>query len=156
VLNTDAEGRLVLADGLTYARQLGATHLINAATLTGAVGIALGTVNAGIFSNDDATYAAFMKGLEVSGERFWRLPLEDEYKDQIKSSIADIMNVGLTRYGGAINAAMFLKEFAEETPWIHLDIAALAWSDEQKTWLAKGPTGVAVRSIVEWVRSYGG
>jgi leucyl aminopeptidase len=155
VLNTDAEGRLVLADGLTYAKQLGATHLINAATLTGAVGIALGTINAGIFSNDDATYAQFVKGLQISGERFWRLPIEDEYRDQIKSSIADIMNVGLTRYGGAINAAMFLKEFAEETPWIHLDIAALAWSDEQKAWQAKGPTGVAVRSIVEWVRSYG-
>jgi len=156
VLNTDAEGRLVLADGLTYAKQLGATHLVDAATLTGAVGIALGTVNGGAFANDDETYSKFVKGLEISGEKFWRLPLEDDYKDQIKSSIADIMNVGKTRYGGAINGAMFLKEFAEETPWIHLDIAAVAWSDEQKAWLASGPTGVAVRSILEWVRSYSG
>jgi leucyl aminopeptidase len=154
VLNTDAEGRLVLADGITYAKQLGATHLIDAATLTGAVGIALGKVNAGVFSNDEDTYAKFAKSLELSGERFWRLPVEDDYRDQIKSDIADIMNVGLTRYGGAINAAMFLKEFAEDTPWVHLDIAAMAWSDDQKPWLAKGPTGVAVRSILEWARSY--
>jgi leucyl aminopeptidase len=154
VMNTDAEGRLVLADGITYAKQLGATHLIDAATLTGAVGIALGQINGGAFSNDDDTYAKFVNALEVSGERFWRLPVEDDYRDQIKSTIADIMNTGKTRHGGAINGAMFLKEFAEDTPWIHLDIAAVAWSDEQKPWLAAGPTGVAVRSILEWVRSY--
>jgi leucyl aminopeptidase len=154
VINTDAEGRLVLADGLHYAKELGATHLIDAATLTGAVAIALGQINAGAFSNDDETYNRFVKGLEISGEKFWRLPVEDEYRDQIKSSIADIQNTGLTRYGGAINAAMFLKEFVGDTPWIHLDIAGLAWQDSEKPWLAKGPTGVAVRSIVEWVRSF--
>ena len=154
IINTDAEGRLVLADGLSYARQLGATHLIDAATLTGAVVVALGVQNAGVFSNDDASYEKFAQALEISGERFWRLPVEDEYRDQIKSNIADIMNTGGTRYGGAISAAMFLKEFAEETPWIHLDIAGVAWIDEGKPWLAKGPTGVAVRSILEWVRSY--
>ena len=155
VINTDAEGRLVLADGLYYARQLGATHLIDAATLTGAVAIALGQVNAGVFSNDEPTYERFAKALETSGEKFWRLPVEDEYRDQIQSSIADIQNTGLTRYGGATNAAMFLKEFVDETPWIHLDIAALAWLDADKPWIAKGPSGIAVRSIVEWVRSYG-
>ena len=155
VINTDAEGRLVLADGLFYARQLGATHLIDAATLTGAVAIALGQVNAGVFSNDDAAYARFAKAIETSGEKFWRLPVEDEYRDQIQSSIADIQNTGLTRYGGATNAAMFLREFVDETPWVHLDIAALAWLDAEKPWIAKGPSGVAVRSIVEWVRGYG-
>jgi leucyl aminopeptidase len=154
IINTDAEGRLVLADGLHYAQQLGATHLINAATLTGAVAVALGQVNAGAFSNDDETYAKFAKALEISGERFWRLPVEDDYRDQIKSEIADIRNTGLTRYGGAISAAMFLKEFVGDTPWIHLDIAAMAWVDDGKPWLAKGPTGVAVRSVLEWVRLY--
>jgi len=153
IINTDAEGRLVLADGLAYAKQLGATHLINAATLTGAVAVALGQVNAGIFSNDEDTYQHFTEGLTKSGERFWRLPLDDDYREQIRSDIADIKNTG-GRYGGAITAAMFLKEFAEDTPWIHLDIASMAWLDETKPWTAKGPTGVAVRSIVEWVRTY--
>jgi leucyl aminopeptidase len=153
IINTDAEGRLVLADGLTYAKQLGATHLIDAATLTAAVGVALGLLNAGIFANDEDTYQRFSDALKISGERFWRLPLDDDYRDVIKSTIADIKNTG-GRYGGAINAAMFLKEFAEETPWIHLDIAAVAWSDEAKPWMASGPTGAAMRSIVEWIRSF--
>ncbi len=153
VLNTDAEGRMVLADGLHYAQQLGATHLIDAATLTGACVVALGMVNAGVFSNDEATYEHFQKAVEISGERFWRLPLEDEYREMIVSDIGDIKNTG-GRYGGAITAAMFLKEFVDETPWLHLDIAGVAWMEEQKPWIAKGPSGVAVRSIVEWVRSY--
>jgi leucyl aminopeptidase len=154
IVNTDAEGRLVLADGLAYARQLGATHLIDAATLTGACVVALGMVNAGSFSNDEEIYRHFTAALQISGERFWRLPLEDEYKEQIKSSIADIMNTGATRWGGAINAAMFLKEFAEDTPWIHLDIAGVAWTEEAKPWIAKGPSGIAVRTLTEWVRTY--
>ncbi|HWG20137.1 MAG TPA: leucyl aminopeptidase [Terracidiphilus sp.] len=153
IINTDAEGRLVLADGLTYARQLGATHLINAATLTGAIGVALGMINAGAFSNDDETYAKFQAALETSGEKFWRMPLGDEYADMIKSDIGDIKNTG-GRYGGASTAAEFLHHFAEDTPWIHLDIAGLAWNDENKPYMAKGPSGVAVRSILEWVRSY--
>ena len=154
VLNTDAEGRMVLADGLHYARELGATRLIDAATLTGAVAIALGQINAGVFANDEDAYQHFTNALAISGEKFWRLPVEDEYRDQIRSSIADIQNTGLTRYGGATNAAMFLKEFVGDTPWLHLDIAGLAWQDAEKPWLAKGPTGVALRSIVEWIRSY--
>jgi leucyl aminopeptidase len=153
VINTDAEGRLVLADGLCYARQLGATHLIDAATLTGACVIALGGVNAGGFSNDEATYAKFDAALAASGEKFWRLPLGDEYAEMIKSDIGDIKNTG-GRWGGAITAAEFLKVFAEETPWIHLDIAGLAWVEDSKPYIAKGPSGVAVRSILEWVRSY--
>ncbi len=154
IINTDAEGRLVLADGLHYAKTLGCTHLINAATLTGAIGVALGRLNAGLFSNDDQTATKFEDGLKASGEKFWRLPCTDDYADQIKSSIADIQNTGLTRYGGSITAAMFLKEFVGETPWIHLDIAGTAWDDEGKPWMAKGPTGIGVRSILEWVRGY--
>ncbi len=154
ILNTDAEGRLVLADGLHYAKTLGCTHLINAATLTGACVVALGMINAGIFANDEDAWNEFNEALKVSGEKFWRLPCTDDYKDQIKSQIADIMNTGGSRWGGAISAAMFLKEFAEETPWIHLDIAGCAWNEEQKAWMPKGPSGIAVRSIVEWVRRY--
>ncbi|ADW68741.1 leucyl aminopeptidase [Granulicella tundricola] len=153
IINTDAEGRLVLADGLHYAKTLGCTHLIDAATLTGACVVALGYLNVGLFSNDDATWEQFMAGVPRSGEKFWRLPCTDDYRDQIKSQIGDIMNTG-GRAAGAVTAAMFLKEFAGDTPWIHLDIAGCAWNEEQKPWLPKGPTGIAVRSIVEWVRSY--
>jgi len=154
VLNTDAEGRLVLADGLHYAQTLGATRLINAATLTGAIGVALGLLNVGLFSNDDAVAEQFLATLPTTGEKFWRMPCTDDYRDQIKSSIADIQNTGNSRYGGAITAAMFLKEFVGETPWIHLDIAGAAWIDADKPWQSKGPSGVAVRTIAEWVRSY--
>ena len=154
IINTDAEGRLVLADGLFYARQLGCTHLVDAATLTGAVVVALGYVNAGIFANDDQLYARFETAEDKAGEKFWRMPLDEEYKDVIKSSIADIMNSG-GRWGGAVTAAMFLKEFAEETPWLHLDIAGTAWTEEAKPWIAKGPSGIAVRSLVEFVRDFG-
>jgi leucyl aminopeptidase len=156
VLNTDAEGRLVLADGLHYAQQLGATVLVNAATLTGAIGVALGQLNAGLFSNDDETALRFMEVLPRSGEKFWRMPCTDDYREQIKSQIADIQNTGNSRYGGSITAAMFLKEFVGDTPWIHLDIAGTAWIDELKPWQSKGPSGIAVRSITEWVRSYAG
>jgi leucyl aminopeptidase len=153
IINTDAEGRLVLADGLTYARQLGCTHLIDAATLTGACVVALGPVNAGGFSNDDETFEKLQKALEISGEKVWRLPLGDEYFDQIKSDIADIKNTG-GRWGGAITAAEFLHVFAGDTPWIHLDIAGMAWHEDTKPYIAKGPSGFGVRSILEWVRSY--
>jgi leucyl aminopeptidase len=153
IINTDAEGRLVLADGLFYARQLGCTHLVDAATLTGAVVVALGYTNAGIFANDDAIYNRFNTALGKAGEKMWRLPLDDEYKEQIRSNIADIVNSG-GRWGGAISAAMFLKEFAEETPWIHLDIAGTAWLDEAKPWMAKGPSGIALRSLVQFVRDF--
>lgn len=153
IINTDAEGRLVLADGLTYAQQLGATHLIDAATLTGACVVALGMINAGAFSNDDPTWDKFAAAATTTGEKFWRLPLGEEYAEQIKSDIADIKNTG-GRWGGAITAAEFLKVFVNETPWIHLDIAGLAWVEDSKPWIAKGPSGVAVRSLAEWVKSY--
>ncbi len=153
IINTDAEGRLVLADGLHYAKTLGCTHLIDAATLTGACVVALGHLNVGLFANEEETWQRFQSGAGRAGEAFWRLPCTDDYRDNIKSQIADIVNSG-GRAGGAVNAAMFLKEFVGDTPWIHLDIAGCAWNEEVKPWLPKGPTGIAVRSIVEWVRSY--
>ncbi len=153
IINTDAEGRLILADGLCYARQLGCTHLVDAATLTGAVVVALGYVNAGIFASDDNMYDRFANANKQAGEKMWRLPLDDEYKENIKSNIADIVNSG-GRQGGAISAAMFLKEFAEDTPWIHLDIAGTAWMEDNKPWIAKGPSGIALRSLVEFVKGW--
>jgi len=153
IINTDAEGRLVLADGLYYARQLGCTHLVDAATLTGAVVVALGYVNAGVFANDDKFYERFTAALNKAGEKFWRMPLDEDYKESIKSNIADMMNTG-GRWGGAITAAMFLKEFAENTPWIHLDIAGTAWMEDNKPWIAKGPSGIAVRTLVELARDF--
>ncbi len=153
IINTDAEGRLVLADGLYYARQLGCTHLIDAATLTGACVVALGYVNAGVFANDEQMNVRFKEALKRAGEKMWRLPLDQEYVEQIRSNIADVMNTG-GRWGGAITAAMFLKEFAGDTPWIHLDIAGTAWVDDNKPWIAKGPSGIAVRSLIEFVRDF--
>jgi leucyl aminopeptidase len=147
VINTDAEGRLILADALTYARTLGCTHLVDAATLTGAVVVALGHVHAGLFSNDDALRERIMLAARAEGEKMWHLPLEDDYKDYLKSAFADLPNVG-GRYGGAVTAAMFLKEFADPTPWIHLDIAGTAWLDESKPFLSKGPTGMPMRTMV--------
>jgi len=154
IINTDAEGRLVLADGLHYARQLGATHLLDAATLTGAVVVALGYVNAGIFSNDEKFCERFVQAVGRAGEKMWRMPVDADYLEQIKSEIADIKNTG-GRWGGAVTAAMFLKEFVEETPWIHLDIAGTAWVEDSKSWIAKGPSGIAVRSIIELARNFG-
>lgn len=154
IINTDAEGRLVLADGLCYARQLGCTHLIDAATLTGAVVVALGYANVGVFANDESFYQRFATTLAKSGENMWRLPVNDEYLDMTRSSIADLMNTG-GRWGGASTAAAFLREFAETTPWIHLDIAGTAWMEENKPWIAKGPSGVAVRSLIEFAREFG-
>jgi leucyl aminopeptidase len=154
IINTDAEGRLVLADGLHYATKLGCTHLVDAATLTGACVVALGMLNGGLFSNDEAACAKFQGAMQAAGEQFWRLPCTDDYKDQIKSPIADIQNTGKNRWGGAITAAMFLKEFVGTAAWVHLDIAGCAWNDDNKPWIANGPSGIAVRSIVEWVRSY--
>jgi leucyl aminopeptidase len=147
VINTDAEGRLILADALTYARKQGCTHLVDAATLTGAIVVALGHLNVGLFANDDSLRDRLMSAARIEGDRLWPMPLEDDYKDYLKSAFADLPNVG-GRWGGAITAAMFLKEFAEDTPWAHLDIAGTAWLDDGKPFLAKGPSGVPVRTLV--------
>jgi len=148
IINTDAEGRLVLADGLCYARQLGATHLVDAATLTSACVVALASINTGVFANNDEYYEQFARAVARSGEKMWRMPVDADYLELIKSDIADIKNTG-GRWGGAITAAMFLKEFVEDLPWLHLDIAGTAWLKDGKPWLAKGPSGAAVRTLVE-------
>ncbi|HKQ51931.1 MAG TPA: hypothetical protein VJT74_06165, partial [Pyrinomonadaceae bacterium] len=149
-INTDAEGRLILSDAICYAKKLGAKKILDMATLTGAVSIALGDVNTAILGTDqefiDEVIAA---GREV-GEKFWQLPLDKEYTRQIKSDIADIKNVG-GRKAGTITAAAFLKEFADGVSWAHLDIAGTAWGDEAKPYRSKGPTGVAVRTLVQMV-----
>jgi leucyl aminopeptidase len=150
VINTDAEGRLILADGIFYAKKLGCTHLIDAATLTGAIQVALGTVNVGAFGTPREYLDKFLDSAKAVGEKMWPMPMDEEYDELIKSNIADIRNTGTGKGGGAITAAWFLKEFAEETPWVHLDIAATCWVDEGRPWLAKGPTGVAIRSIIDF------
>jgi leucyl aminopeptidase len=146
VINTDAEGRLILGDGLWYARQLGATHLVDVATLTGAVVVALGKVTTGLFGNNDAWIDTVRRVANRAGDRAWPMPLFDEYREQIKSDIADMMNTG-GRAAGSITAAMFLKEFADTVPWAHLDIAGTAWAEEPRPYLPKGPSGVAVRTL---------
>jgi leucyl aminopeptidase len=150
VINTDAEGRLVLADAIAYAKKLGATQIIDMATLTGAVSIALGDVNVGILGTDQRLIDGVIDAGRGVGEKFWQLPLDKEYSAQIKSDIADIKNVG-GRKAGTITAAAFLKEFADGVSWAHLDIAGTAWGDDAKPYRAKGPTGIAVRTLIEFV-----
>jgi leucyl aminopeptidase len=153
VLNTDAEGRLILADGVHYAKLLGATHLIDAATLTGAIVVALANVNVGVFGSDQAWTDKLLASAKASGEKMWQMPMDDEYREFIKGSFADIQNIGSGKGGGSITGAWFIREFAGDTPWIHLDIAGTAWNDDAKSWLAKGPTGVALRTLVHLVMS---
>ena len=148
VLNTDAEGRLILGDGLWYAQQLGATHLVDVATLTGACVVALGRAASGLFGQPDEWVDLVRRTGSRAGDRLWPMPLYDEYAEQLKSEIADMVNTG-GRPAGSCTAAMFLKEFAGGLPWVHLDIAGTAWADEAKPWQAKGATGVAVRTLVE-------
>ena len=148
VLNTDAEGRLILNDAITYAKRLGCTHLVDAATLTGAIVVALGHYYVGVFSNNDQFRDKLLASAARQGEKMWPMPVDDEFRDLLKTPFADIANVG-GRWGGAITAALFLKEFAEETPWIHLDIAGTASYDEGKQFAAKGASGIAVRTLVD-------
>jgi leucyl aminopeptidase len=148
IINTDAEGRLILGDGLWYARELGATHLVDVATLTGAVVVALGKTTTGLFGTPSEWVESVRRASVRAGDRSWPMPVFDDYKDQIKSEIADFTNTG-GRPGGAITAAIFLKEFTGDLPWVHLDIAGTAWAEEAKPYQPKGPTGVAVRTLVE-------
>jgi leucyl aminopeptidase len=147
VLNTDAEGRLILCDAITYAKQLGCTHLVDAATLTGAIVVALGHTSSGVYANNDALLARWMAASKEAGEKMWHMPLDDEYREQLNTVYADIQNIG-TRWGGACTAAMFLKEFVDDTPWIHVDVAGTAWLDDAKSFMAKGPTGIPLGSFV--------
>jgi len=146
VINTDAEGRLVLGDGLWYARKLGATHLVDVATLTGAVVVALGKVTSGVFGTPDAWVEQVRRVANAAGDRAWPMPIFDDYREQLKSEIADISNTG-GRPAGSITAALFLKEFTGGLPWVHMDIAGTAWAEEAKPFMPKGATGVAVRTL---------
>ncbi len=151
VINTDAEGRLILADAICYAKKLGATRVVDMATLTGAVSIALGDVNVAILGTDQPLIDEVIAAGREAGEKFWQLPLDREYTKQIKSDIADIKNIG-GRKAGTITAAAFIKEFADGVPWAHLDIAGTAWGDEAKPYRAKGPTGMAVRTLLQLIK----
>jgi len=154
VINTDAEGRLILADALTYAQRLGCTHLVDLATLTGAIVVALGEVYAGLFTNNSELGDRVARAARLEGERLWPMPLDEEYGEHLKTPFADLQNVG-PRWGGAITAAWFLKEFVGDTPWAHLDIAGTAWLEEKKPYLAKGPTGIGVRTLVRLALDWG-
>lgn len=148
VLNTDAEGRLILGDGLWYAQQLGATHLVDVATLTGACIVALGKSTSGLFGTPDRWLHTVLRAAERAGDRSWPMPLYADYFEQLKSEIADFSNTG-GRPAGAITAALFIREFAGALPWAHIDIAGTAWADEAKPYQPKGATGVAVRTLAE-------
>ncbi len=151
VNNTDAEGRLVLGDALWYARQLGATHLIDVATLTGAVVVALGKTTTGLFGTPQPWVDHIRAAAASAGEKVWPLPLFDEYREQLKSEIADMIN-SPGRRAGSITAAMFLKEFAGDGPWAHLDIAGTAFAEESKPWQPKGATGAMIRTLIDVAR----
>jgi leucyl aminopeptidase len=153
ILNTDAEGRLILADAITYAKQLGCTHLVDAATLTGAIVVALGNNQSGVFTNNDELLGQWMSAAKSSGEKMWHMPADDEYRELLKTVYADIGNVG-GRAGGASSAAVFLKEFVGETPWIHVDIAGTAWLDDAKPYMAKGPTGIPIGTFVKLAQNW--
>jgi leucyl aminopeptidase len=149
VLNTDAEGRLILADALSYANKLGARAIIDVATLTGACQIALGKITTGAFTNNQPLLDKVIAAGKETGEPVWPMPMYEEYREFIKSDFADIKNIG-NRYGGAITAAKFLEEFVDKTPWVHLDLTGPI-SDKDKGYLVKGATGVPVRTLVNVV-----
>jgi leucyl aminopeptidase len=148
VLNTDAEGRLILGDAVWYARRLGATHLVDVATLTGACVVALGRSTSGLFGTPELWVEHVRRASDRAGDRSWPMPVFDDYKELFKSEIADFANTG-GRAGGAITAALFIKEFTGDLPWAHLDIAGTAWVEDPKPYLPKGPTGVGVRTLAE-------
>jgi leucyl aminopeptidase len=147
VVNTDAEGRLVLADALHYARTRKVSHLVDVATLTGACVVALGTLNSGAFTNNQALLDKVLSAGRAAGEKVWPLPMDAEYDDLIKSDVAEIKNTG-GRKGGAITGAKFLQHFVGDTPWVHLDIAGTSEADKEKGYQPKGATGVMVRTLV--------
>ena len=148
VISTDAEGRLILADALSYAQKLGLSPLIDLATLTGACRVALGTLYSGLFGNDQDLVDKVLRTAARTGERMWQMPMPEEYKEQNKSEIANVKNTG-NRYGGAITAALFLSEFVDNTTWVHIDIAGTAFSNKESGYIIKGATGVGVRTLVE-------
>ncbi|MBE7516154.1 MAG: leucyl aminopeptidase [Chloracidobacterium sp.] len=153
ILNTDAEGRLVLADAVAYAEKQGATHIVDMATLTGAVIIALGDLNTGIMGNDQGLMDRIIEMGKANGEGFWQLPVSSEYSKMIRSDIADVKNIGPRGKAGTIMGAVFIQEFIDKAKWAHLDIAGTAWNDNGKSHMSKGPTGVAVRTLLDLVEN---
>jgi leucyl aminopeptidase len=147
VMNTDAEGRLILADALSFVAEQRPERVLDLATLTGACMVALGSKVAGLFSNDDAFCDDLLAACRKTGERVWRMPLDHDYKEQLKSTVADLKNIG-GKWGGAITAAKFLEQFVDSTPWIHLDIAGPSWCDSENTTRDAGATGCFVRTLV--------
>jgi len=154
IISTDAEGRLTLADALGYARKQGAKRIVDVATLTGAMRVALGNICSGAFTNDQEIVNGVIAAGAEAGEKIWQMPMYEEYKEQNKSDVADIKNTG-GRPAGAVTAAQFVGEFAGDTPWVHLDIAGTSMSDKERTYLVKGATGVPVRTLVNFVLSIG-
>jgi leucyl aminopeptidase len=150
VVNTDAEGRLVLADAITYAVNRGATCVVDAATLTGACVVALGEARAAVMGTDQQVIDDLVRAGDQCGERVWPLPLDEDYGELIKSDIADVKNVG-NRTAGSITAGYFLKHFTGSVPWAHLDIAGTAWTEDKKPYMAKGATGFGVRLLANFV-----
>ncbi len=154
IMNTDAEGRLILADALAYANEQKPREIIDLATLTGAICVALGNDRAGIFSNSDAIAAAVQAAGDAAGEAFWRMPLDRTLWKQMKSDVADMKNVG-KRWGGAITGALFLDQYIGTTPWVHLDIAGPAWAESAEGHISKGGTGFGVLTLLEYVKAAG-
>jgi leucyl aminopeptidase len=154
VINTDAEGRLILADALAYAQRFEPNAVIDLATLTGACAVALGPYAMGLFTNDESLANRVQAAARVTGERVWPLPLYDEHKDEIKSDVADVKNTGKSRAGGASLGAAVLSHFVGDYPWVHLDIAPVAWADEAKDYLTKGAVGVGVRLLVRFAQDW--
>ena len=151
ILNTDAEGRLILADAVSYAEKNGATRIVDMATLTGAVIVALGDINTGIMGNDQLFVDEVIDCGKEAGENFWQLPVGKEYSKQIKSDIADVKNIGPRGKAGTIIGAVFIQEFIDKAKWAHLYIAGTAWADGVRPFQAKGPTGVALRSLIKLI-----
>ena len=154
VNNTDAEGRLTLADALVYADKLGVDTIVDLATLTGACVVALGDDIAALFSEDEELAQSIASASTLSGEKVWQMPMEDRYFEGLKSVVADMKNTG-PRAGGSITAALFLKQFVKDTPWAHLDLAGPVWTDKENGYNNPGATGYGVRMLVEWVSAYG-
>ncbi|MGB7413656.1 MAG: leucyl aminopeptidase, partial [Thermosynechococcaceae cyanobacterium] len=148
--NTDAEGRLTLADALVFAEKLGVDAIVDLATLTGACIVALGNDIAGLWTPEDELAEELVQASELAGEKFWRMPLEEKYFEGLKSPIADMKNTG-PRPGGSITAALFLKQFVNDTAWAHLDVAGPVWTEKESGYNNVGATGFAVRTLVNWV-----
>jgi leucyl aminopeptidase len=150
VQNTDAEGRLILADALAYAQRYNPAALVDIATLTGACVVALGQFAIGLFGTDEKLKAQVKKSGDKAGERVWEMPLWDEYFEQLRSDVADMRNIG-GRGGGMITAALFLSKFAGAGPWAHIDIASTDWSERERAYIPKGPTGIGTRLLIQYL-----